>query len=145
MHRNRGRDRMKPLDFLKAFGLGVLTLALNIALLFGLGLIYDLVINPGQTEAFYQTVYPRIGAWSAPIGAIVLMFATAWLFGARRPARNPYGFAAAVFASYAAIDGVLALLGQGAAVLLSPPVLITLGGGVIAILAGAHLSQRRAA
>ena len=136
---------MKPLDYLKAFGLGVLILALNIALLFALGLIYDVAINPGQTQAFYQKVYPKIGVWSAPIGAIGLMFVTAWMFGARRPHRNPYLFAGAVFASYVVIDGLSALLGQPVSDLLSPPVLFSVGGGAVATLAGAYLSRSRAA
>lgn len=135
---------MRPLDFPKAFGLGVLLLALNIALLFGLGLIYDLAINPGQTEAFYRTVYLRIGVWSAPIGAIGLMFVTSWVFGARRPGRNPYVFAAAVFVSYMVIDASFVLLGEPVSDLLSPPVLIAVGVGAVASLAGAYFSQRRA-
>ena len=134
---------MKPLDFAKAFGLGLLLMVLNLALLFGLGFLYDTLINPGRTAAFYQTVYPKLGVWSAPIGAITMLFLTAWLFGARRPARNPYLFGAAVFVSYIAIDTALGLASGPLSALLIPPFLIAVGGGAVAALAGAYVSQAK--
>ena len=133
---------MQPLDFAKAFGLGALVLALNIALLFALGAVYALVIDPGHPEAYYVPIYPRIGAWSAPIAGISLLFLVAWLFGRRKPDRNPYAFALAVYAAYVAIDVGLGLAAGPASNLLVPPFFISLVGGAAASLAGAYLSRR---
>ena len=132
---------MRPIDFAKAFGVGVLVMVLNMALLFGLGFIYDTVIEPGRTAAYYQGVYPKIGAWSAPIGAIVLLFLAAWGSGVRRPARNPYVFGALVYASYFGVDVALTLGMGPLATLLVPPFLISLGGGAVATVAGAALAR----
>lgn len=136
---------MRPLDFLKAFGWGVLVLALNLALVFALGFLHDTLIEPGRTPAYYQTVYPKIGAWSAPIGAMIMLFLVAWRFGARRPGRNPHLFAGAVYVSYFGVDTALGLAMGPLSSLLVPPFLIALVGGAVARLAGAYLSQRKAA
>jgi hypothetical protein len=136
---------MKLSDGLKAFGLGVLVMALNLALVFALGFIHDTLIEPGRTPAYYQTVYPKIGAWSAPIGAMVLLFLIAWRFGVRRPERNAYLFAGAVYASYFGVDVALGLAMGPLSNLLVPPFLIAVVGGAAASLAGAYCSQRRAA
>ena len=136
---------MKPMDFAKAFGLGVLVMVLNMALLFALGFVHDTLIEPGRTPAYYQSVYPKIGAWSAPIGAIVLLFGAAWLFGRRRPERNPYLFGAVVYAGYFAVDIALTMAMGPLTTLLVPPFMISVGGGAVATAAGAYLSRRKSA
>ena len=133
---------MNPMDFAKAFGLGVLVMALNLALLFGLGFFHDTVLEPGCTAAYYMTVYPKIGAFSAPIGAIVLLFLVAWRLEGRRPGRNPYAFALAVYVAYFAIDTGLGLASGPISKLLVPPLLIALAGGLVASLLGARLAAR---
>ena len=47
---------MKPIDFAKAFGLGVLIMALNLGLVFALGFFHDTVLEPGRRPAYYTTV-----------------------------------------------------------------------------------------
>jgi hypothetical protein len=133
---------MKPLDFAKALGLGALLLALNLALLFALGVFHDTVLEPGRTPAYNQSVYPKIGAVSAPIAAIVLLFLVGWRIAGRRPGRNPYAFAPAVYGAYVAIDVGLGLGASPPSNLLAPPFLISLAGGAAASLAGAFLSRR---
>jgi hypothetical protein len=133
---------VRPIDFAKAFGLGVLILALNIALLFALGFFHDTVLEPGRTPAYYKTVYPKIGAFSAPIAAIVLLFLATWRLGLRRPERNARVFGGVVYASYFAIDVALGLASGPLSQLLVPPFLISLGGGLLAVYAGASLARR---
>ena len=133
---------MKPLDFAKALGLGALVLALNLALLFALGFFHDTVLEPGRTPEYYQSVYPKIGAFSAPAGAIVMFFLVGWRIAGRRPGRNPYAFALSVYAAYVAIDVGLGLAAGPASNLLVPPFFISLVGGAAASLAGAYLSRR---
>lgn len=135
---------MKPLDFAKAFGLGALALALNLGLLFLLVYLYSQFIAPGRPPAHYNAVAPRIGAWSAPLAAPALMFLIVWAFSRRRPQRNAYGFGLAVLVSYAAIDGGLGLASGPVAALLQPPFLLGMTGGLLAALAAAALSARRA-
>src|SRR6476659_4138851 len=115
---------MKPLDFPKALGLGALILALNLALVFGLGFFHDTVLEPGRTPEYYKTVYPKIGAVAAPIGAIVMLFLVGWRLAGRRPGRNPYAFALAVYVAYFAIDTALGLAMGPLSNLLIPPFLI---------------------
>lgn len=133
---------MKPLDFAKAFGLGVLLLALNILLLVAIVFAYSQAFARGQAPAFYTALAERIGNWSAPITGIILLFLTAWVFGARRKARNAYLFGFAVYASYFAVDTASGLAMGPLSTLLVPPFLVAIVGGAVAIAAGAHLSRR---
>lgn len=136
---------MKPLDFLKALGLGALVLTLNLALVFFLGFIYATVVEPGRTEAYYMTVYPKLGNYAAPIAGPVLLFLAAWVFGRRRPERNAVLFGLAVFGSYFALDMAMGLAIAPISELLTPPFLIGMGGGLVASLAGGVLARRAAA
>ncbi len=133
---------MRPIDFAKAFGLGVLILALNLALLFALGFVYATFIDPGHPAEYYVPIYPKLGDWSAPIGAIGMLFLTTWGFGVRRPERNALAFGAAVYVSYFAVDTALGLASGPPSQLLVPPFFIALGGGAAAVYAGARLARR---
>ena len=136
---------MKALDVLKAFGLGVLILALNFALVFALGFFHDTVLEPGRTPEYYMSVYPKIATVSAPTGAIVMLFLVGWRIAGRRPGRNPYAFALAVDAAYFGVDTGLGLAMGPLSSLLVPPFLISLVGGLAASLAGAALAARASA
>jgi hypothetical protein len=133
---------MGPTDFAKAFALGVLMLALNIALLFALGFVYAELIDPGHPAEYYTPIYPRIGNWSAPTAGIGMLFLAAWLFGRRRPARDALLFGAVVYVSYFAADTALGLASGPASQLLVPPFLIGLVGGALATYAGASMARR---
>lgn len=136
---------MKPTDFAKAFGLGVLALALNLGLLFVLGFIYATFVEPGRDEAYYMTVYPKIGSYSAPIAGIVLLFLAAWASGRRRPERNAVLFGLAIFVSYFVVDTAMGLAMGPLSALLVPPFLVGMTGGLAASLAGGVLARRAAA
>lgn len=133
---------MKPIDFAKAFGLGVLIMALNLGLVFALGFFHDTVLEPGRRPAYYTTVYPKIAAFSAPIGAIVMLFLATWRFGKRRPQRSAPAFGGAVYASYFAVDVAMGLAMGPPSNLLVPPFFISLAGGLLAVYAGATLARR---
>jgi hypothetical protein len=133
---------VRPIDFAKAFGLGVLVMALNLGLLFALGFLYEQLIEPGRDQAYYITIFPKLGTWSAPIGAIGLLFLIAWLFGRRRPERSARVFGGVIYASYFAVDAVLGLATGPPSQLLVPPFLIALGGGLLAVYAGSALARR---
>lgn len=136
---------MKLIDFAKAFGLGALVLALNLAALVLLVFLYGQFVAPGRPPEHYSAVAPQFGAWSAPIVGITLLFATAWVFGRRRPPRNAYAFALAIWGSYFVIDTAMGLAMGPPSALFMPPFLIGMGGGLAASLAGAALAARRAA
>lgn len=136
---------MKATDIAKALGLGAVALALNVLLLFLLVFLYSQLIAPGRPPAHYAAMAPRIADWSAPVAGITLLFLVAWLFGRRRPDRNAYAFALAVYASYFAIDTALGLASGPPSQLFIPPFLIGLAGGLAASLAGAALAGPKAA
>lgn len=100
---------MQVWDYVKAFITGFAVLALNLLTLVALVFGYNQFIAPGQPPEFYTELAPRLGAYSGPIAGAVLMFMFVWLLSSRRPQRNPYAFAAAAFASYAALDIALGL------------------------------------
>jgi hypothetical protein len=102
-------------------------------------------VEPGRDEAYYVTVYPKIGNYSAPIAGITLLFLAAWVFGRRRPERNAVLFGLAVFASYFVVDSAMGLAMAPLDKLLVPPFLIGMTGGLAASLAGGFLARRAAA
>jgi len=83
-------------DTLKAVGLGLAILALNllattVAILFcawGLG-----AQDPD-----------RIAAWSAPAGGALLFVMAIWRLGRRTPSRNPWSFALRTWIAYVVLD-----------------------------------------
>ena len=136
---------MKLIDFTKAFGLAAAILAMNLLILILVVFLYSQLVAPGRAPEHYSAVAPQFGTWSAPIAGITLLFATAWLFGRRRPGRNPYAFALAVWASYVVVDTAMGLAMAPLSALLTPPFMIGMGGGLVASLAGAALTVRREA
>ena len=50
------------------------------------------------------TALPGMGQWVAPIGGALLMSTAGYVFGRRRPERDPVAFALATFVAYAVID-----------------------------------------
>jgi len=136
---------MQVWDYVKAFITGALVLALNLATLVLLIFGYSLVIEPGQPEAYYAELAPRMGAWSGPIAGALIMFLFVWLLSARRPQRNSYAFAAATFASYAALDIALGLAASTPSALFTPTFVLSLAGVCAAAFAAAFLATKQRA
>lgn len=133
---------MKPIDYAKAAGLAVAVLALNLLVTTVIITVYAMVIEPGQPQAHYNAMAPKIGAWAGPAGGMLLMFVTGYVFGRRRPQRNPFVFMSVVFAVYLAIDAALGLAIAPVAQVFRLEFVLSLTGAALAGLAGAALSRR---
>jgi hypothetical protein len=110
---------MKKIDILKALLWSLAILTVNVAISVGVIAVYSLAIAPGHDAAFYDEAAKRIAPWSSVVFGGPLFFVTARFCGRRRPERNAFAFATAIWAFYAAIDltilltsnGILAMLG----------------------------------
>lgn len=96
---------MKAVDFLKAAGVALALLAINVLIGILVVAVYAVVIEPGHPHEFYEEAATRIVPWSCHIVGTVLFFVTAWRLTAHKPERNGYVFATAVIAMYAILDG----------------------------------------
>ena len=103
---------MKPIDYLKAVGVALGILVVNVAISFGVVAAYATFIDPGHDEAYYQAAAQWIAPWSS-IAFGWLLFFTASYFVSRKSDRNALAFALATLAAYAAIDlGIIGAVGQ---------------------------------
>jgi hypothetical protein len=96
---------MKPVDYLKAAGLALLVLAIDVLIAFGVVYAWGRLLEPNHSQAFYETAAVPMARWSTRIAGTALMGGAAWLFARRRPQRNAYAFAAVVVFFYAFFDG----------------------------------------
>lgn len=133
---------MNLLDFLKALGVALLLMVLNVVAAFGVVWVYSMFIEPGHDEAFYAAAAQRIAPWSSIFAGVLLFFLGSWLLAWRRTGRNGYLFAAAVVGVYAAID-VSVLLAAGATAAMSAIVAASMLSKLGAALAGAWLGRPR--
>ena len=134
---------MNLLDFVKAIGVALLLMVLNVAAAFGVMWVYGTFLDPGHEEAFYAAAAQRIAPWSSVFAGALLFFVVLWLLAWRRAGRNGYLFAAVVAGMYAAID-VSVLLAAGALMSMSAVVAASMLGKLGAALAGAWLGRPRA-
>lgn len=132
---------MTGLDFLKAFGVALSLMVLNVIVAFGAVWAYSMFIAPGHDEAFYQAEAQRIAPWSSVIAGVVLFFGAGWLFAKRKPGRNGLLFAAVVVGIYAAID-VSLIAAAGAIVSMGLIVALSMATKLAAALFGARLARR---
>lgn len=135
---------MGPMDFLKALGVALLILVLNVAISFGVMWVYGNFIEIGHPPSFYQEAAQRIAPWSSLIAGAVLFFLAGWEFAKRKPERNGLVFAAAVAAIYVAVD-VAIIAAAGALTALGAIVWASMITKMIAALAGAYMARLRAA
>jgi hypothetical protein len=131
---------MNLLDFLKAFGLALLLMALNVAAAFGVVWAYSAFIEPGHDEAFYAAAAQEIAPWSSVFAGAVLFFLGAWLLAWRRAGRNGYFFAAAAAAIYAALD-VSIIAAAGGLSAMGAIVATSILGKFVAALLGAWVGR----
>lgn len=134
---------MQVWDYVKAFITGFAVLALNLLTLVALVFGYSVLIAPGRPPEFYTELAPRLGAYSGPIAGALLMFLFVWLLSRRRPQRNATTFAAATFASYAALDIALGLAASTPAQLFTPTFALSLAGVCAAAFAAAFIATKR--
>jgi len=130
---------MRPIDYLKALGVAVLILALDLACAFAAVWFYSLAIDPGHPRDYYVAAAPAISTISTRIAGPLLFALFIWLFSRHRPDRNAWLFAAAVFVFYFLIDGAMVAF-QGFFV---AAVLVTMALKFVGAMAGAQLAQSR--
>ncbi|HEY3950859.1 hypothetical protein [Phenylobacterium sp.] len=135
---------MKQLDALKAVGLALLILALNLLVATAAITVYALATSPGRAVVVDVRAL-HVADWSAPIGGACLFFLAAWVLGRRRPQRNAVAFSALVWVAYAILDvGSGAAMGDGRA-MLSPLMAASLGVALLGAVAGGLLARTRTA
>lgn len=136
---------MRPLDYLKAAGVGFLAMALNIAASVPVILAWRFLVIPGRPESAYRDLPQQIAPWSSHILGPAIFLALVWLFSRLSPRRNAWTFAVVVWAAYAILDMAAAFTATGSAALLSPVLLASLTTKLGAALAGAWLATARPA
>ena len=95
---------MPTIDWLKAVGVAVLVMALDLLVATIAIAAYVYLIDPGHSPDYYTPITFAIATPSTAIVGPVLMFAACWWFGRRKRGRNALAFAVAVFAAYYLID-----------------------------------------
>lgn len=60
---------MNALDFVKAFGVALLLMVLNVTASFGVVAVYAYLIEPGHEAAYYETAAQSIAPWSSVFAA----------------------------------------------------------------------------
>ena len=131
---------MKPLDFVKAAGVGFGLLVVNVLIAIVVVLAYSIFIEPGHPREFYDAAALRIAPWCSHIAGTALFFVAGYWFARRRHERNGYLFAATFTLFYAIIDA--ATVGFVGA--LAVEFLVSMLLKLLAALAGAWLASRRA-
>ena len=127
-------------EILKAAGVAVGILVVNVAISFGVVALYSLFVDPGHDADYYQAA----AQWIAPMSSIafgwLLFFLATWALS-RRPDRNALLFALMAFATYAAID--LSLLGAaGALSTLAPTIAVSLASKLTGAIGGVWAAGR---
>jgi hypothetical protein len=130
------------LDVVKAIGVALALMALNVAAAFGVVAFYSYVIEPGHDVAFYEAAARDIAPWSSVVAGALLVFAAmAWLAW-RRAGRNGYMFAAAVTAVYAVVD-LAVVVSEGVLAAFALITSLSIATKLAAALFGAWLARPR--
>ncbi len=131
---------MSGIDFLKAAGVAVAILIVNVAISFGAVALYATSLDPGHDAAYYEAA----AQWIAPLSSIAfgwLLFLGATLILSRKPDRDALWFALTAFAVYAAID--LSIIGAvGQLVDLGPTIALSLASKLAGAVAGVWAARR---
>lgn len=131
---------MSGIDILKAAGVAIAILAVNVAISFGAVAYYSVFADPGHDAAYYQAA----AQWIAPLSSIVfgwLLFFGALRIMSAKPDRNALLFALAVFGVYAAIDvGIIWAVGQLQAI--APVVAVSLASKLVGAIAAVWAAGR---
>ena len=134
---------MNSLDAVKAVGLAVLILALNLLVAVLAVVAHAALIEPGRPQGFYSAAAPRIAGWSAPIGGAVLFLAATYGLGRRRPQPNALRFAGMAWLAYVIVDVGSGAAGGDAQAMLSTTTTVSMGLALLGALAGAALARAR--
>lgn len=132
---------MTAIDFVKAFGVAVGNLVLNVAISFGVVAAYSLWVDPGHDQAYYQAAAQWIAPWSSIAFGWLLFFIACTVLARRRPERNALAFAITAFAAYAIIDlGIL--FAAGALTTFAPIIALSLASKLVGAIGGVWAAGR---
>jgi len=132
---------MKPVDFVKALGVAIFVMVLDLICAFCSVSIWAVLTGPGQGLTPTDPKVIAISSLSTRICGPFLFALLIWIFQRKRPDRNAWAFALSVFGFYVLIDWSLVAF-QG---ILQPQVLITMALKLAGALAGAWLAKRNSA
>jgi hypothetical protein len=130
---------MKPLDFVKAIGVALTIMFVNVLISVIVITVYSYAIAPGHDEAFYQEAAKRIAPWSSVVFGAPLFFGAAYWLTRKRPDRNAIAFAISCVGIYAIVDLSVLFAAGGAASMIG-----IVGLSLITKLIGAYLGARLA-
>lgn len=136
---------MKLSDFLLALGVAVLAMVITMIASYPMVAFYSYVIEPGQTQEFYENAALSIAPWSSYILGPVVFFGCNYAMAKRNPGRNAMLFAVMTIVFYFLVDFVVLLplmgvsIGSALTMTAAVSVLTKLVGAVL----GAQLGLRK--
>jgi hypothetical protein len=137
---------MRPLDYLKALGVGFATLVVTLAASYPMVAFYAYFIEPGHPQEFYTAAAQWIAPWSSYVLGPIVLFCFNYWMAKRVPRRNAMLFAVATVVAYIAVDfGMLPLMGIDLRVMLDSTVAVSLAAKLAGALLGASLGKSRRA
>ena len=128
---------MKPVDFVKALGIAILVMVLDLICAFAVVFVWALINPPAQPLQPTDAIVVELSTLSTRICGPILFALFVWLFQRKRPDRNAWAFAVSVFGFYFLIDWSLVAF-QG---ILEPQVLLTTALKLAGALVGAWLTR----
>ena len=129
---------MKPIDFLKAAGVALALLVINVLVVILAVVAYAQLIEPGHPSDYYNAAAKWIAPWCTRTVGLAAFFVASYLLTKRRPDRNGLLFATAFSLFYAIIDAATV----GFVEVLNIEFLLAMLTNLLAALAGAYLATR---
>ncbi len=130
---------MKPVDFVKALGVAILVMVLDLVCAFAWVFVWAQLYPPAQPLSPTDPIVIELSTQSTRVCGPLLFALFVWLFSRKRPDRNAWAFAAAVFGFYLIVDwGMVAFQG-----ILEPVALSIAALKLAGALVGAWLARRR--
>lgn len=134
---------MKPIDYLKAAGVGVAVMALTVAASFPMVTFYAAFVEPGHPQSFYNHAATWIAPWSSHILGPILFFTFNYWLARRNPDRNPVALAVATIALYFLIDFGMMLPFMPASAFFNTTVALSMTAKAIGAVSGGLIGKRR--
>jgi hypothetical protein len=127
-------------DLPRAFGVALLVMALDFACAFAFVFLWVQINQPDRPLAMMDPKTIALSTLSTRMFGPILFALCIWVFSRRRPQRNAWAFAGAVFAFYALVDWSLVGF-QG---VFLPAALATMALKLAGAMTGAWLARRGA-
>ncbi len=136
---------MKPIDYLKALGVGFATLVIAMAASYPMVGFYAYFIEPGHPQEFYNQSALWIAPWSSHILGPLVFFAFNYRMARLSPGRNAIAFAVACVVLYTIVDfSTIPAMGGELRSVFTLKIFSWLLVKLLGALAGAHLGRKNA-